>query len=80
MSAKDKLVEHACRLADVLRQESHASHSLDHPERPARGSYEEDAPRWTLEEMPVGPQAYRERVLSDANARKLDREERDYER
>lgn len=80
MSAKDKLVEHACKLAGILREPCRDSHSLDHPERPARGSYEEDAPRWTLEEMPVGPQAYRERVLSDANARKLDREERDYER
>lgn len=76
MSARDKLVERACRLAEVLRVESHASHALDHPERPARGVYEEDMPRWTLEEMPVGPQTYRERVLSDANAHELDRKGR----
>lgn len=42
MSARDKLVERACRLAEVLRVESHSSHSLDHPERSARGSYEAD--------------------------------------
>lgn len=42
MSARDKLVERACRLAEVLRVESLASHALDHPERPARGSYEGD--------------------------------------
>lgn len=50
MSARDKLVERACRLAEVLRVESHASHALDHPERPVRGVYRDPADEMDREE------------------------------
>lgn len=50
MSARDKLVEHACKLAGVLREPCHDSHALNHPERPARGVYEGDKDELDREE------------------------------
>lgn len=50
MSTRDKLVDRACRLADVLRQECAESHSLDHPERPVRGVYRDPADELDREE------------------------------
>lgn len=43
MRSRDRLVEEACRRAEVLRAAAHDSHVLMHPERPVREVPEDEA-------------------------------------